>query len=136
MDQVGRAEAFRELIINRPQQCQGFFAATLALPEAREIACRAQLPGKGLLAPCSFKAFDEQALNFVRCGAPGRLQQASLDPQHLGDGPAFTGLVRNGESFFDDIQRDVAAAYFGVSLGFEREKDRQPQARARLAPGR
>src|SRR5262249_8822282 len=32
--------------------------------------------------------------------------------------------------------RSIAAACLGVSLGFEREKDRQPQTRARLAPGR
>src|SRR5262249_7860065 len=77
-----------------------------------------------------------QVLDFVGCGAFGRLQQARLDPQHLGDGPAFAGLVRNGKSFFNDIQRGVAAAQLSVSLGFEREKDWQPQARARLAPGR
>jgi hypothetical protein len=40
-DQVGRAEAFREPIINGLQQCQGFIAATLTLPEANEIARRA-----------------------------------------------------------------------------------------------
>src|SRR5947207_1181657 len=56
--------------------------------------------------------------------------------QQLVDGPAFAGLVRNGESFFNDIQRGIAAARLSVSLGFEREKDRQPQARAGLAPGR
>ena len=87
-----------------------------------------------MLAPSSFQALDEQVLDFVGSGPPGRLQQASLDPQHLGDGPAFTRLVRNGESFFDDLQRGIAAAYLGVSLGFEREEDRQPQARAGLAP--
>src|SRR5262245_61442715 len=104
-DQVGRAEAFREPIINGLQQPQGFLAATLFLPEAHEIACRAELPGQGLLPPRSFQALDEQVLDFVGCGASGRLQQARLDPQHLGDGPAFAGLVRNGESFFDDIPR-------------------------------
>jgi hypothetical protein len=31
-DQVGRAEALREPIINGLQQCQGFIAAALALP--------------------------------------------------------------------------------------------------------
>jgi hypothetical protein len=41
VDQVGRAEAFRELIINRLQPCQGFLDATLPLPEARKIARRA-----------------------------------------------------------------------------------------------
>ena len=41
VDQVGRAEAFRELIINGLQQCQGLIAATLALPEGHEIARRA-----------------------------------------------------------------------------------------------
>ncbi len=56
---------------------------------------------------------------FVGCGASGRLQQARLDPQHLGDGPAFTGLVRNGESFFDNIQCSIAAAPLSVGLGFE-----------------
>ena len=40
-DQVGRAEAFRELIINRLQQRQSFIVATLRLPEAHKIACRA-----------------------------------------------------------------------------------------------
>ena len=89
-----------------------------------------------MLAPSSFQALDEQVLDFVGCGASGRLQQARLDPQHLGDGPAFTRLVRNGESFFDNMQCGIAAAPLSVSLGFEREKDRQPQARARLAPGR
>ncbi len=89
-----------------------------------------------MLAPCSFQALDEQILDFVGCGTSARLQQARLDPQHLGDGPAFTGLVRNGESFFDNIQCGIAAAPLSVSLGFEREKDRQTQARARLAPGR
>ena len=80
-DQISRAEAFRELLINRLQQCQGFIAATLALPKAHKIACRAQLPGKGLLAPCSFQALDEQVLNVVGCRAPGRLQQIGLDSQ-------------------------------------------------------
>jgi len=41
MDQIGRAEAFRELIINGLQQCQAFIAATLGLPEAHDIARRA-----------------------------------------------------------------------------------------------
>src|SRR5262249_27334413 len=52
------------------------------------------------------------------------------------DGPAFAGLVRNGESFFDSIQRGIAAPHLSVSLGLECEKGRQPQARARLAPSR
>ena len=111
-------------------------AATLLLPQSRKVACGAQLPGKGLLALSSFQAFDEQFLDFVGRSAPGRLQQAGLDPQHLGDGPAFTGLVRNGESFFDDIQCGIAAACLSVSLGFDREKDWEPQACAGLAPGR
>jgi hypothetical protein len=34
MDQVGRAKAFREPIINGLQQCQRFIATTLGLPEA------------------------------------------------------------------------------------------------------
>ena len=63
-----------------------------------------------MLALSSCQALDEQVLEFVSCGASGRLQQARLDPQHLGDGPAFTGLVRNGQGFFDDIQRGIAAA--------------------------
>jgi hypothetical protein len=88
------------------------------------------------LAPSCFQALDEQVLDFVGRGAPGRLQQAGLDPQHLGDGPAFTGLFRNGESFLDDIQRGIAMACLAVSFGFEGEKDRQPEARARLSPGR
>src|SRR5262249_22938958 len=54
-DQVRRAEAFREPIINGLQQCQGFIAAALALPETHEIARRAELPGEGLLAPCGFQ---------------------------------------------------------------------------------
>src|SRR5262249_14418271 len=118
------------------QQGQGFIAATLTLPEAYEIACRAELPGQGLLSPRSFQALDEQILDFVGCGVSGRPQQARLDPQHPRDGPPFAGLVGTRESLLDDVQRGIAAARLGVSLGFEREKDRQPQARAGLAPGR
>ena len=96
--------------------------------------------GKGQVALLCGEAgigkFDEQVLGFVDCSAPRRLQQASLDPKHLGNGPAFTGLVRNRESFVDDLQRGIAAAYLSVSLGFEREEDWQPQARAGLPPRR
>ena len=120
--QVSGAEAFCELIINRLQQCHGFLAAALPLPEAHKIACRAKLPGKGLLVPSSLQALNEQTLDFAGCEAPGRLQQASLDPQHLPDGPAFTGFVRNGERFLDCLQRGIVLAYLGVSLGFDREE--------------
>ena len=56
--------------------------------------------------------------------------------RNLGRAPAFTGLVRSRESFVDDLQRGIAAAYLSVSLGFEREEDWQPQARAGLPPRR
>src|SRR5262249_53586684 len=65
--QISGAEAFCELIINRLQQCHGFLAATLPLPEAHTIACRAKLPGKGLLPPSSLQALNEQTLDFAGC---------------------------------------------------------------------
>jgi hypothetical protein len=84
----------------------------------------------------SFQALDKQFFDFAARSAPRRLQQAGLDPQHLGERPTFPGFVGNGESFLDDIQRGIAAARLGMRLGFEREKDWQPQARAGLAPSR
>jgi hypothetical protein len=68
------------------------------------------------------QALDEQVLDFVGCGASGRLQQARLDPQHLGATTQRSPVSSEmGESFFDNFQRGIAVAHLSVSLGFERE---------------
>jgi hypothetical protein len=65
IQQIWRIEAFRELIIDRSQQIKRLDVAALPLPEARQIAGRAQFPATRLLAPSNLYALHQQAFNFA-----------------------------------------------------------------------
>ena len=57
VDQVGRAEAFHELIINGLQQYQGLIAATLALPEGSRDRTPCVAARKGPAGAVQFPGF-------------------------------------------------------------------------------
>ena len=106
-------------------QLQSLRTATLELPKTSQVTGGSQLPGARLLVTSDLQAVDEQNLDLLGRAAGGQ-EQASLDAQHFGDGPSFTGLFRNQERLLDNLQCGIAMACLGISLGLERQEYRQP----------
>ncbi|MEH2565233.1 hypothetical protein V1289_004860 [Bradyrhizobium sp. AZCC 2289] len=118
-------KAFRDSDVNWLQQLQCFVCSVVTLPKRGKITGRAQLPAACLLTPGNLQALDVQSLGLIAC-VVGCQQQARLDTQYLGKAPMFAGLLRS--------QRGLDAALLGVSLGFQRQKEGQPQAGSSLLP--